>query len=572
MTYESPAKAVGAEDSPDPRRWIALAVILVAAFMDMLDSTIVNVAVPSIQRDLHAAYSATQWVIVGYALTFALGLITGGRLGDIYGRKRVFMVGVAGFTAASLMSALSPDPGTLIAARLLQGIFAAIMVPQVLAIIHATFPPQERAKAFGMFGGVAGLAAVAGLAVGGVLVDWNLFGLAWRLIFIINIPMGVAGFIVGWRAIAESRSPYALKLDVVGVILATLGMLLLVYPLLEGRDLHWPVWLYASMAASVPVFVLFVFYERYKVRKDNSPVVALHLFKARSFVAGLGVQVVFFVGVGIFFLGWTFYMQLGLGWSPLHAGLTSLPFSVGTFIASALSFGVLAGKFGRKLMQVGAVLSVIGLAGYIWVVNQWGATVTTWDMVPPLVVFGAGFGWVISPLPDIVLSSTPKKDAGSASGLVNTMQQVGASIGGALVTVAFFSLLGSFSATSANTVAPALRSDLVAAHVAPAQVNTLVTAFHSCSVSRNKETDFSVVPASCTVLSKQTPAVQGILASWTGKVRATAFAHSFRIALISFIGTTVLAFLLMFIIPFSKPEEQPQQQHAPAEAEAAVTA
>lgn len=544
-----------AEEALDPKRWIALAVILIAAFMDLLDSTIVNVAIPSIQRSLHATYAASQWVTAGYGLTFALGLITGGRLGDIYGRRRIFLVGVAGFTAASLMSTLAQDPGTLIAARLLQGVFAAIMVPQVLAIIHVTFPPEERAKAFGMFGAVAGVAAMSGLALGGALVQLNLFGLDWRLIFLINVPMGIAGLIVGARAIQESRAPSALRLDLVGVILATLALLMLVFPLLEGRDLHWPAWVFVSLVASLPVLAIFVGYERYKMRKDNSPLVALGLFKTRSFVSGLAIQVIFFIGVGVFFLGWTFYMQLGLGWTPIHAGLTSLSFSIGAFVASGLSFGMLAAKFGRTLLQIGAALAVLGLAGYIWVVGHWGNAVTSWEMALPLLVFGVGFGWMTAPLPDIVLSGTPGRDAGSASGLINTMQQLGGAVGAAVVTVVFFSLLGTFAAGVVDDVRPQLRGDLVAAHVPAAQVTPLVAAFQNCSVDRSKETNASVVPASCTapVLTQQPPQVGGVLAKWGTHMRGLTFASSFRIALLTFCGTTFLAFLLTFALPRKPP-------------------
>jgi EmrB/QacA subfamily drug resistance transporter len=558
MTYESVAEkadAAAAGPAADPRRWIALAVILVAAFMDLLDSTIVNVAIPPIQRSLHASYAATQWITAGYGLTFALGLITGGRLGDIYGRKRVFMVGVLGFSAASLMSALSPDPGVLITARLLQGLFAAIMVPQVLAIIHATFPPQERAKAFGMFGAVAGVAAISGLALGGALVQWNLFGLSWRLIFLINVPLGVAGLVVGARAIKESLSPAALRPDLMGVALATLGLFLLVFPLMEGRDLHWATWLYVMLGLSVPTLVLFVAFERYKTRKDGSPLMALGLFKARSFASGLAVQVMFFVGVGIFFLSWTYYMQRGLGWTPIHAGLTSIPFSAGAFVASAMSFGLLAEKFGRRLLQTGAILAVAGLAAYSWVIVHWGANVTSWDMAPPLLVFGVGFGWVTAPLPNILLSNAPNKDAGSASGLINTMQQLGGAVGAALVTVAFFGILGSFAASGTDSSRAAMRSDLIAAHVPAAQVDPLITAFRNCSIDSSKETNASIVPASCTspLLTRQTPTVNKVLSSWSTDVRASTFAKSFRVALLSFVATTALAFLLMFALPYRAP-------------------
>lgn len=533
---------------PDPKRWIALAVILVAAFMDLLDSTVVNVAIPSIQEDLGAGYAALQWVTAGYGLAFAVGLITGGRLGDIYGRKRVFMAGVAGFTASSLMCAVAQSPGVLVSGRLIQGVMAAVMVPQVLAIIHVTFEPRERGKAFGMFGGVAGLAAVAGLSLGGVLVQWDLFGLGWRLIFLINIPLGIIGLLVGARVIRESRSPQALRLDLIGVVIATVALLMLVYPLMQGRELDWPVWGFVLMVVSLPAFAFFLWYERFKTDKDGSPLVALGLFKARSFVSGLAVQIVFYSGVGVFFLSWTIYMQFGLGWTPLHAGLTTLPFCIGAFVASGTSFGFLAEKYGRKLMQVGSLLALLGLGSYVWVVGHYGSGVSTWQMAVPLLLFGIGFGWVTAPIPAVVLSQAPRKDAGSASALINTMQQVGAGIGAALVSVVFFGVLGSYAGDSAGRVGDDLRKEL-AAHVSADRIDELVASFRTCSVDRANEKEPGAAPASCQALQEEDPQVLALIDKHGQEQTALTFADAFQVSLLTFMGTTVLAFLLMFTLP-----------------------
>ncbi|MGW1075774.1 MFS transporter [Streptomyces sp. NPDC002537] len=430
-------------DSPpaDRRRWLALAVVMTASFMDLVDVTIVNIAMPSIQRDIDASFSVLQWLSEGYALAFAIGLITGGRLGDIYGRKKIFLLGMGGFTLASMLCGVVSDPQLLVAARVLQGLMGALMVPQVLSIIHVTFPAHERGKVFGMFGAVVGLGAVSGPLLGALLTQWNLFGLEWRPIFLINLPVGIAGLLLGRRFIIESKAPRALKLDLVGVALASAGLLMLLYPLTQGREHDWPVWGFVSMALSVPMFVAFVLYERHKSRKDGSPLVELSLFKVKSFAAGIGVQLTFGLTSGIFFLVWTLYMQIGLGWSALHAGLTGVPFSLAVSAAAGMSVQKLVPKFGRKVLQAGALVMAAGVLTYIWEADRYGADIASWQMALPLVVMGVGMGLIVAPITDAVLSEVPREHAGSASGLINTTQQLGNAVGLGLVSVAFFGVV-----------------------------------------------------------------------------------------------------------------------------------
>jgi EmrB/QacA subfamily drug resistance transporter len=482
----APVTATPTEEVLSPKRWLALTVILVAAFMDMLDSTILNVAVPSIQRHLHASYASVQWITAGYQIAFALLLILGGRLGDIYGRKRIFQLGVAGFTLASVLAAASTTPAMLIVARLAEGGFAAIMVPQVLAIIHVSFPPQERAKAFGMFGMVAGLAAISGLSLGGLLVQWNLFGLDWRLVFLINVPIGLFGLIVGQNAITESKAPTALRLDLIGTVLATGVLFLLVFPLIQGRQLGWPAWGWVLLGLSPVGLAVFVLQQQARTRKDGSPLVVLSLFKIRSFVSALSVQLVFNIGVGIFFLSWTLYLQFGLGWTPLHAGLTSLPFCIATFITSALSYALLAAKMGRKLLQLGGVLVMLGIADYVWAINHYGGGVNTWEMIIPLAVFGLGFGMIMAPIPDIATSEAPRRDAGSASGLVNTNQQLGFALGTALVSAIFFGALAGNAAQSATAQTPQLTRQLTAVSVPAPSAQGIAAYYQQCTAAQAK--------------------------------------------------------------------------------------
>ncbi|TLQ45384.1 MFS transporter [Streptomyces marianii] len=434
--------------APDRRRWTALAIVMTAAFMDLVDVTIVNIAIPSIEHDLGASFGTIQWITAGYALAFAAGLITGGRLGDIYGRRRLFLIGISGFTVASALCGLAAGPEMLVASRLLQGAMAAMMVPQVLAIVHVTFPAHERGKVFGMFGAVVGLGAVSGPLLGALLTQWNLFGLEWRPIFLINLPVGIAGLVLGRKFITESRAERALRLDLVGVALVTAGLLMLIYPLTRGRELGWPLWGHLCMAASPLVFAAFLAYERHKARKDGSPLVELSLFRVKSFAAGIAVQLTFGVVLGIFFLVWTLYMQIGLGWSPLKAGLTGVPFSMAVSLAAGVSVQKLVPRFGRKVLQAGALTMASGLLLYIWGSGRYGTGIEPWQMTTPLVIMGLGMGLIVAPLTDAVLSEVPREHAGSASGLINTTGQMGNALGLGLVSVVFFTVVDETPLTS----------------------------------------------------------------------------------------------------------------------------
>ncbi|MFE3827897.1 MFS transporter [Streptomyces sp. NPDC059092] len=438
---ETRAPETGTPQPADRRRWLALAVVMTAAFMDLVDVTIVNIAIPSIERDLGATFGAIQWITAGYALAFAAGLITGGRLGDIYGRKRLFLIGITGFTIASALCGFAASPEMLVGSRLLQGAMAAMMVPQVLSIIHVTFPAHERGKVFGLFGAIVGLGAVSGPLLGALLTQWNLFGLEWRPIFLINLPVGVAGLLLGRRFIVESKAPKALRLDLVGVVLVTGALLMLIYPLTRGRELGWPLWGHICMVGSLGVLAVLVAYERRKARKDGSPLIELSLFRVKSFAAGVAVQLTFGVALGIFFLVWTLYMQIGLGWSPLHAGLTGVPFSLAVSVAAGLSVQKLVPRFGRAVLQAGALAMIIGLLLYIGAAGRYGLEISSWQMAPPLLVMGAGMGLIVAPLTDAVLSGVPREHAGSASGLINTVQQMGSALGLGLVSVVFFGVV-----------------------------------------------------------------------------------------------------------------------------------
>jgi EmrB/QacA subfamily drug resistance transporter len=544
------APSAAGSDGVDPRRWLTLGVLLLAAFMNLLDVSIVNIAVPSIQRDLHASYADVQWALAGYTLSYALVLITGGRLGDTFGRKRLFLIGVTGFTIMSALCGAAQSPGMLIAFRVAQGAMGAIMVPQVLAVIQVIFPPAERIKALAGFGVTAGLGTVSGPLLGGLLIQHNLFGLGWRPIFLINVPVGVLAVAASAVLVHESRAPRPPKLDPVGVGLISAALLLLLYPLVEGRQLGWPGWTFVSMAASVPVLALFVWYEQVKTRRDGSPLVPLRLFRDRGFSAGMAVAVTFFLGIASFGLVLTLFLQIGLGFTPLHAGLSFLPFSLGVLAASPAA-ARLAPRFGRGVTMAGALIIAGGMAGLIATVHHYGGSVTTWEMVPSLVAGGLGLGAVIAPLADIVLDQVPKQDAGSASGVFNTGLQLGNSIGIALIGVIFFGMLGAQSGPAARGVAPQLRSGAAAAGVPARYAARIETQFGACLHDRLVAADPTVTPASCKPAAGEviTPAMHRVLADVGASALRADFAVSVTGTLWFQVGVFGLSFLLMFALP-----------------------
>jgi EmrB/QacA subfamily drug resistance transporter len=563
----------------DPRRWLTLVILLLAGFMNLLDVSIVNIAIPSIQRDLHASYADVQWALAGYTLAYALVLITGGRLGDIFGRKRLFLIGVAGFTIMSALCGAATGPGMLIGCRVAQGAMGAIMVPQVLAVIQVIFPPHERIKALAGFGVTAGLGTVSGPLLGGLLIQHDLFGLGWRTIFLINVPVGVIAFAASAVLVRESKAASPPRLDPVGVGLISAALLLLLYPLVQGRQLGWPAWTYVSMALCLPVLAAFVWYERIKGRRDGSPLVPLGLFWDRAFSAGMAVAVTFFLGIASFGLVLTLFLQLGLGFNPLHAGLTFLPFSAGVLVSSAAA-ARLAPRFGRGVTMAGALIIAAGMAGLIATVHHYGAAVTTWDLVPGLVAAGLGVGAVIAPLADIVLAGVPHRDAGSASGVFNTGLQVGNSIGIALIGVIFFGMLGSQSGPAASAAAPQLRAGLVSAGLPAAYSGRVVTQFRGCLHDRLVAADPTVTPAACraTSLPSALPAaVRPVLARAGGAAVRDDFAASLVRTLWFQVGVFGLSFLLMLLLPrgagrrpAGSPGAAPGAHQAPAVQEGAA--
>ncbi|WP_240659992.1 MFS transporter [Streptomyces sp. WAC 01529] len=435
----SPAPAQA--PAPARARAITLAVVLTAELMNALDGSVVYTALPSIAADTGATTAALQWIDAAYVLTFALGLITGGRLGDLYGRRRIFLAGTAVFTLSSLLCGIAGGPDLLIAARVLQGAAAAAMVPQVLATLHVTFDEGSRAKAFGLYGTVMSLGSVIGPVLGGVLTQADLFGLGWRPIFLINLPIGIAAVVLGRRCLPESHDRTAGTLDPLGMFLSALGLLLITLPLTMGGEHGWPLWTFAMMAAGLLVLTGFLVQQRAKLRKDGSPLVVLSLFTGRAFSSGLATQLAFGLLSGVFFLSWVLFMQNGLGLTPGEAAVGFVVASLGEMGGAWLAMSLVA-RHGRAVPQAGALLAALTLAGYHHLITTVGTGMGTVAAAAPMLAVGFGLGMIGAPLADLTLGRVPHRHAGSASGLFNTGTQLGIALGTALTTVIFFTHIG----------------------------------------------------------------------------------------------------------------------------------
>ncbi|PRY56292.1 EmrB/QacA subfamily drug resistance transporter [Knoellia remsis] len=422
-------------------RTIALLSLFLASTMELLDTTIVNVALPTIEAALGASATQLQWMVAAYPLAFALGLITGSRLGDLLGRKRVFIVGLAGFTAMSAACGLAPNPELLVAARALQGLAAAAMIPQVLSSLQVMYRPEERAKAMGLFTGLAGLSAILGPVVGAVLTEADLGGLGWRSIFLVNVPFGVLAIVAALRWVPESVAAVAPRLDVRGVTVLAVGLFAVLYPLTLGRELGWPAWVYAAMAGGVVVLAWFARGQVRAERAGREPLVALSLYGERGFAAGSVLNAVLFMAMAAYFLCQTIYLQAGLGWSVLKAGLVGVPFAVATTVCAGLAVTVLVPRIGRRVLQLGALVWAAGAGLLALTVHGADATTSWWAFVPALVVSGVGFGLMVSPIGVFTLAGVPVEKAGSASGLFSTTGQLAGAAGVAVIGSLFFSVL-----------------------------------------------------------------------------------------------------------------------------------
>lgn len=420
----------------DPRRWIALVILLAGAFLPPLDFFIVNLALPSIRADFHASASVMQLVISGYATAYAVMLVTGGRLGDLYGRRNVFLIGMAGFAASSALCGWAPSPKTLVVGRVLQGVCAAIMAPQALASISAIFPEGEKPRALSLYAATFGLASMAGLFLGGTLIALNPLGLGWRSIFLVNLPVIAVAAPAALLLVKDTRANRPSRLDIGGAVLLALGLFALIAPLIEGRERGWPLWSIFMLVCAAPLLLAFWRYEWRLQIAGGDPIVAPGLLSApglkRSLLAAL-----FFYVVAAFWLIFSIYQQTGLGRSPFAAGLAVLPAAAGFFLGPFANRTVLR-LFGRYAAAAGMGVQAAGLLASAALISAGLPRL----LLIPLFLIGAGQGIALPNLVKTVVQAVDTTQSGLASGLVNSMFQISGALAAALIGGVFFSVLG----------------------------------------------------------------------------------------------------------------------------------
>lgn len=432
------------------RRWLMFAILLVGAFLPPLDFFIVNVALPSIQDELGTASSAEQLVISSYAALYAVTLITGGRLGDIYGRGRMFFLGLVGFAAASLMCGLAASPWVLIVGRALQGVTAAVMAPQALASVQAIFPESEKPLALSLYGAVFGLASVVGQVLGGILISLNLMGMGWRAIFLVNLPIALLVILFGIPVLKETRARYASKLDLGGAALSTVTLGALIVPLIEGREAGWPLWAWLSIAAVPLLAWMFWRYETRLHLAGGAPLLNPAALQAPGLGRALLVALSFYM-IGVFFLLFSIYLQGALNATALSAGLMFLPFGTG-FLLGPLSTSHCKRLFGAYVNPAGMGLEVIGFLALIWLVlmTPTGVTPPRLALAVTLFTIGFGQGLAMPTLMRMVTGRVTPAYSGMIAGITSSTLQISTSLSVAVIGGIFYTLLGTH--TDAATI------------------------------------------------------------------------------------------------------------------------
>jgi EmrB/QacA subfamily drug resistance transporter len=436
------------------RRWWVLAIVVSAQFMFGVDAFIVNVAIPTIARELHASSAQIEAVIAIYLIAYATLVVTGGRLGDIHGTKNVFIAGVIGFTVTSLWCGLAQSGPELILARLAQGATAAMMVPQVLATLHLLFSDHSRARAFGVYGAVLGLAGAAGFALGGLLVTSDIAGLGWRVVFFVNVPFGMIIAGAAWRIMPSVPRRAGTRLDMPGAVVLFTGLLCLLGPLLFGHDLGWAPWLWLVMAAGIAIIAAFPRLERAVAGRGGMPLIDLALLSDRAFMRGLCAAFFFFLANLSFYLVMTLFMQRALHIPPLQAGLVFVPLAL-TFVVASRHSGARARHRGTLVLIEGCVLQIVALALLTLTVDLIEAPSAVL-LAFVLAIFGYAQGLVMAPLSSAVLSTVKPASAGAGAGMYGTTAQIANAAGVAAIGAVFFAVEAAQSTRPALFTALAL--------------------------------------------------------------------------------------------------------------------
>ncbi len=428
----------------NPLRWFVFAVVIAANIMDLMDATIVNVAGPSIRAALGGSASTLQWLSAAYTLAFAVFLITGARLGDMFGRRRLFLIGSAGFTLMSAACSVAPSMEVLIVVRMLQGAFGALMIPQGFGMIKEVFDEKEITKVFGAFGPVMGLSVLAAPILAGALVEANLWGIGWRLVFLINVPIGIAALAGAVRVLPRTVAHPGIRLDIGGMVLIGAAVTAIIFPLIQGRTDGWPAWTFVSLALGAVLLGVFVLWER---RLHGDPLVEPGLLANRTYTSGILVALAFFGAFGGLLLCVSLFAQLGEQFSPVHAGLTLMAMVVGMIVGMGVGFA-LVGRLGRHLLHSGILIVAAGTV--VLALTVTGArSASTLELAPGLFLIGLGAGSSIGQLFDFILAGVRMNEVGSASGVLEAVQQLSSALGVAVLGTIFFSTLGGHLPTHA---------------------------------------------------------------------------------------------------------------------------
>jgi MFS family permease len=555
-TITPPSVSVSDPQAPTRRAWLGLAVILLAAFMELLDVTVVTVASPQIQSSLDASYAQLQWILAGYQLTFAAGLVAGGRLGDIYGCRRTFIYGVLLFAGTSVLCAAATSGTTIVLFRLLQGLAAAVMFPQVLSIIHVTFTGKYRAAAFGALGGTTGLAGIAGPLIGGVLIHFDVFGSGWRSVFMINVPIGVLAAVGAKLLVTEWKSDQRLTLDLGGTALGTASVALVIFPLVQGRDAGWAWWIWTLLGLSAPALYLFWRHQRRLERRGSSPMVDLSLFRGGSFGVGLLVEFACFTGVSAFFLVLAVSLQAGYGWSALRTGAAFLPIALGTGLASGVAIPLLP-KLGKRVLQIGAAVMAGGMVALMLTLHAHPRDLTLWTLAPAGLAIGVGLGMIVTTVNDVVLAEASGPSAGSAAGVQTTVGQAGNAVGVAVLGALFFGLLSGNATAAAQHSVPQFREQLRHTAVAAPTAQRLEHSLVTCFTDQASAKDPGRLQPSCDALMSQArqtgdSRVVGLVGKTLTGTRQQHFSDSMRTSLYYEVAVLTLVFLLVFLLPLRR--------------------
>lgn len=439
--------------------WAAFAGCLIGLFMQMLDTTVVNIALPSLTVDLGASTAEQLLVLTVYTLAFACTLLTAATMGARFGRRRMFITALILFTGFSVLCGIAQDPLSLIIFRAGQGISAALMSAQTLALIAAMFPKVRHGLVFGIYGAVAGLAAILGPVVGGLLVSADVLGLGWRLVFLVNVPLGILAVLVARTHLPGGSEGSTVSPDIIGMMLSSAGLFLLLYPLAVGREQGWPPHLAVMVGGAVVALSLFVWHQRRLSTRGGDPLLQPSLFRSSRFNIGMLLSLLFFSVFAGFFFTISVAAQFGLGYSALRTGLLALPFAIGAAIGS-LASPVAVNRLGAgRVLCLGAMVLAGGFTWLGLALHPDDAVLSIPAIIAPLAVGGLGVGLFVAPLQTAILSDTTTENIGSASGCVPTMQQIGASLGLAVVTIFFFAQVSN----QTSTAVPTTRTELVAA-------------------------------------------------------------------------------------------------------------